>query len=284
MTEDQRPLDLGEEYRELLNSHGYGFQHAVIAFIDKLRAERRCNWEFEAAELPVSVQGRSTRIDLVFRKTKPHVYLVGECKKVNPAWSNWCFSPSYYAGGQSNSDKVIFPFAWVPSLHLPAEKETRLLTGVVSQVYQNVYHLGLSVKSKPKSSGGDKDAIEHAATQACKGLSGLIEFFNARKFDLPRNQKFHFMSAIFTTARLWTTTLDLYRAQLDKGEFEPGSIQLKEAPWLWYQYHQSPELNHTAPKDEKDYANSEKGVSPLPYSCSALCVRAQILSRYKLKD
>src|SRR6267143_1937049 len=109
MSQETRPLDLGEDYRKVLNHHGYGFQYSVIEFIDKLRRERRCDWELEASEFPVIVQGRSTRIDFVFRKNRPFVYLVGECKRANPALSNWCFSSSFYARGRSNLDKVVFP-------------------------------------------------------------------------------------------------------------------------------------------------------------------------------
>jgi len=263
MSQEKSPFDLGEAYRHVLNSHGYGFQYSVIELIDKLRRDRRCSWELVAAEFPVIVQGRSTRIDFVFRKTKPHVYLVGECKRANPALSNWCFSSSFYARGESNLDRVVFPCAWVPPTDkmqaavLPRSEATKMLTGIISERSQGVYHVGLSVRSNQPGDnlGRHTDAIEDAAGQVCRGLNGLIEFFNGRRFNLPENEKLYFMPAIFTTAKLWTTDVDLSSAQLEKGEFEPGSIPVKEAPWVWYQYHQSPELKHTVGTDEKDHGS-----------------------------
>jgi hypothetical protein len=260
MNQQTSPLDPAEDFRKVLNRHGYGFQYSVMAFIDKLRRERRCNWDLVAPEFPVAVQGKSTRIDFVYRKAQPHVYLVGECKRVNPRLSNWCFSSSFYARGESRLDRMIFPYAWVPLTDkvsepvLPHAQAVRMLTGIVSEPIPGIYHVGRSVRSDQTGDNGgrDSDAIEYAAGQACRGLNGLVEFFNARRVDLPKNEKLYFMPAIFTTARLWTTDVDLADAQIENDELKPDSISVKEVPWLWYQYHQSPELRHTAPTDEED--------------------------------
>src|SRR5258708_7154745 len=114
MTEEEKQSELGESFRKVLNRHGYAFQYAVIKFASELRRERRSEWDYLQSEFPVIVNGKSTRIDFVLRKPKPHVYLVAECKRVNPAYSDWCFASSEYARGDSSLDKVIFQYAWEP--------------------------------------------------------------------------------------------------------------------------------------------------------------------------
>jgi hypothetical protein len=51
MSQETNPLDLGEDYRKVLNRHGYAFQYSVIELIGNLRRQRRCDWELEAARL-----------------------------------------------------------------------------------------------------------------------------------------------------------------------------------------------------------------------------------------
>ena len=259
MSRETKPLDLGEDYRKVLNRHGYAFQYGVIKLIDDLNRQGRIDWELEATEFPVGVGG----MDSIFRKTRPHIYLIGECKRVNPALSNWCFAGSVYSRGSSRLDKLIFEYAWVPS---PDKKLTetlsrtdaiRMLTGTIQHDFHRVYHLGLSVRSNKTGdkSGKNTDAIEEAAGQVCKGLNGLIEYFNSQHFKLPADAKFYFLPAIFTTARIWTTDVDLSSANIDKGEFEFGLVPLKETAWIWYQYHVSPALKHTVSTDEESYVS-----------------------------
>jgi len=262
MSQETNPLDLGEDYRKVLNHHGYAFQYSVIEFMAELRRQRRCDWELEAAEFPVSVQEMTTRIDFIFRKARPHVYLVGECKRANPALSNWCFAKSTHARGRSSIDRVVFQCAWVPppdkklADRIPRAEATRMLMGTIQDTSQPAYHVGLSVKAKQtgdKKGGRKSDAIEDTAGQVCKGLNGLIEYFNTQRLKLPHNEKLYFLPAIFTTAKIRVTDTDLSLANIGTGEFEPGSVSVKEAPWIWYQYHVSPDLKHTVPTDENEY-------------------------------
>lgn len=118
MNEKINPLDLGEDYRKVLNRHGYAFQYSVIRFAEDLYRQNQSEWINEAAEFPVSVRNMQTRIDFILRKSKPPVYLVAECKRVNPAFSNWCFADSPYARSNSGSNRVVFQYAWVPPLDI----------------------------------------------------------------------------------------------------------------------------------------------------------------------
>ena len=262
MSPETNPLDLGENYRRVLNHHGYGFQYRLLDIIADLRKQRRSDWDLEAAEFPVRVRDMSTRIDFILRKTKPHLYLIAECKRVNPALSNWCFASSIYASGSSRSDKLRFQSAWVPTpnKHLvemsSRSQATRMLTQTfAADVAEGVYHVGLSVRSTQPGDkfGKNSDAIEEAAGQVCKGVNGLIEYFDSQRLKLPENEKLIFLPVICTTARIWTTTVDLASASIEKGEFESGSVPVKEASWIWYQYHPSPALRHTVAADESEY-------------------------------
>ena len=61
-----------------------------------------------------------------------------------------------------------------------------------------------------------------------------------------------FIPAIFTTARLWATDIDIASDPI-KGEVDFDSSDVTPRPWLWFQYHVSPGLQHTVdrqvPKD-----------------------------------
>ena len=235
----------------------------MIRFVDGLYTHGQPEWELEASEYPVSVQSMQTRIDFILRKRKPLVYLIAECKRVNPAFSNWCFAGSRYARRSSGSDRVIFEYTWVAPLDTrlidvkALDPTKRMLTGIISAGTANVYQVGLAVKSNQTGdkAGKTTDAIEDAAGQVCKGLNGLIEFFHSQREKLPQGEKLYFLPVIFTTAKIWTTEVDLASALIDKGEFESGSVALKETSWIWYQYNLSPALKHTLPSDREESRN-----------------------------
>ncbi|MFZ1804688.1 MAG: hypothetical protein WAU05_12245, partial [Nitrospira sp.] len=84
------------DVRKVLGSHGYGFQYAVLRRAEELAAERRSKWVFEAAEFPVGTAESPTHIDFILRNAHSTVYLVGECKRANPAHANWCFLKAPY--------------------------------------------------------------------------------------------------------------------------------------------------------------------------------------------
>ena len=139
----------------------------------------------------------------------------------------------------------------------PLDPTKSMSTEVIRTEATHVYQVGLTVKSNQTGdkAGKNTDAIEDAAGQVCKGLNGLIEFFHSQREKLPQGEKLFFLPVIFTTATLWTTDVDLASASIDKGEFEPGSVALKETSWIWYQYNLSPALKHTLPTDGEDSRN-----------------------------
>jgi hypothetical protein len=85
----QKPPDDGQSppFRKGLNVHGFGFHYAVIHQI--LVAGRIHGWEFIGAEVPIALNGKETHADLIFYNKLSGVYLVGECKRVDPSLAQW---------------------------------------------------------------------------------------------------------------------------------------------------------------------------------------------------
>lgn len=258
---------LAEAYGRVLNSHGYAFQHSVIRVAETLYREGRTQWIFEASEFPVNVRGKDTRIDLIMRKRDSRIHIIGECKRANPALSNWCFARVPYLRRNPNPEKILVEYA-------RRDIQGRVVTGVESDRSQNIYHLGLEVKThlKGDEQGTGRGAIEQAAGQVCLGVNGMVEFLSTHNNILGGENKFFFVPVIFTTAKIWTSTVDLGSADVEKGELELGSNSLTEASWIWLQYHLSPALRHSmvienTPSDlggtlENEFARTIAIVSP----------------------
>src|SRR4051794_24785279 len=92
------PAELSRAFHQQLNEQGYAFHYAVIAEADNQHRLQRSRWALEAVEFPVEVRGRDTRVDIVLRHTRPatQAYMIVECKRANPAFSNWVFVRAPY--------------------------------------------------------------------------------------------------------------------------------------------------------------------------------------------
>ncbi len=98
--------------------------------------------------------------------------IVGECKRANPALRNWCFLRAPYREDSSLSSSVfVEDLSWSPTGD-PACAVTTLFNS------ENIYHLGIEVKSSEKGNPCDKGrgAIEEAATQVMRCTNGFVEF------------------------------------------------------------------------------------------------------------
>ena len=114
---------------------------------------------------------------------------------------------------------------------------------------ENLYQIAVEVKSEQK---GDSDSdgrgqIEKAATQVCRHLNGLVDFFYKHTVLMRGRKQAAFVPVVLTTANLWTTEIDLSSADLQSGKLNIEELPVHEASWLWYQYHQSPGLKHSGP-------------------------------------
>jgi hypothetical protein len=229
-------------YRQELNRHGYAFQNSVIRAAKELFESGRSPWIFRDAEFPVSVRGRVTHIDFILEHRERPLYLISECKRVNPALSNWCFARSPFTRRNPQDTKLIIQNVWQSQT-----ASHTILTGISSENSERIYHLGLEIKSNRKgdSQGQQKgETLNKAAEQVCLGINGMIEFFANRPVLLSGRGKVHLLPAIFTTAQIFTSNVDLGSANIKTGDL--GSpVALTEQPWIWLQYNVSPTLSHS---------------------------------------
>lgn len=238
-----------------LNQHGHAFQHRVIAEAIRLAEDPASSspWRLAGVEIPVRAGSRTTRIDFVLEdRSHPHVirFLLAECKRVNPAYGAWCFTqaPQWlpeWVGKQLVVESLV-------NHNEVMEEEVKLVTaGTGGPTSQSLYSVGFALKTKAAGDAHpvsmDKDALESACTQVCAGLNGFMETLLSDERYREAIEDAHlvqFLPVIFTTAKLFTSTVNLSSADLQTGE-----LKLEEDPcspdWLYYQYPQSPDLKHS---------------------------------------
>jgi hypothetical protein len=235
-----------------LNVHGYGFQYAVIDVAISCLEKRTSPWVFEVSEFPVETNGVSTHIDFVLRNQKEPFYLVGECKRADPAISNWCFVKVPYISRkiQYGQERVV------REVLLYAENKTNPPTVDLDWTNRSneIYRLAFEVKGDVKGEGKfGRGQINDAITQVMRGQNGLINFFATRMQDsigLPfgdhgRNlNSVSFIPVIFTTAKLWVSDVNLSEADIATGNIDLSEINLETKDWLLYHYSQTPDILH----------------------------------------
>jgi len=245
VTSDVHRLQLADRFTKTLNSHGYAFQYAVIAEIKRLFEEDRQRQSYSpaASEFPVAVHGSTTKIDFILRNVHQSIYLVCECKRVNPAMANWCFlrAPFVREGGADYS--LI-----VDGARRGHGGECIAAAFTLGKDKEHGYHLGFEVRSNEKGEGAPgHTAIEDAATQVMRGVNGLVQYHISQPSGLDTGHSTLFIPVIFTTAALWVSNADVAEAELTTGRLDREKIELQEAPWLVLHYHQPPLLKHAAP-------------------------------------
>jgi hypothetical protein len=260
---------LAREFAKYLSRHGHGFQYAVIKYLKQLMGPGRVVmidnfWQFLMSELPVESE-KGTRVDFVLereaRGSYKRLFIVGECKRANPASANWCFvkSPHSHRDVWGSSEFV----------HLECVKNASTSTnvyagGVPANANREAYHLAFALrtneKGEPDAAATRQSEVEDAMAQVLRGANGLVMHFNRRRQLLGDDEQAGILPAVFTTANLYTSELKLDEADLATGKVEGGS--LTRAPWVMYQYAMSPGLKHAAfsadtPRDLVELYQSE---------------------------
>lgn len=251
----------------MMDSHGFSFQSAVVHHLQELH-KNSSEWLLEVAEFPTTVNGADARIDFIIRPQGTRFFLISECKRVNPAFGNWCFVRAPFVRRARTDESVFlekitvnFPdgnFAGVKSTK--SEMCTAPATG-------REFHLGFEVKTDAKgdqNGGGARRTFEEHAGQIFRGTNGIAEMLaminphNTLGGLLPKltTSETYLMPAIFTTARLWTSDIDISQANLECGEL-PSAPSLTEAKWLIWQYPVSPGLRHSLPRNPLGYEFAE---------------------------
>lgn len=229
-------------YVKALNRHGFAFQYAVLKEVKRLYGRGKSRFEIEASEVPVELQGMSTRIDFVLRHISMPIVIVGECKRVNPALNNWCFVRAPYIHRERRREYIF-------AEHLYRAPDATVSTEAINYCsVEHAFHIAFEVSSSEKGDAGGgsgRSAIEEAATQVCRGLNGLAERFRRDGLRGIKAGRLILLPVIFTTAQLWTSSADLSATDLKSGNLHRDRARLNEASWLAYQYHLSPGIKHS---------------------------------------
>jgi len=242
----------------LLKKHGYGFQYSVLARVLLLAHKKKSHWSVEVSEFPVEVQGVGTKIDFMLQLKNTRIFIVAECKRADPKFSNWCFVKAPYV--RRNRVKEVF-FVDRVRYDKPMCRVTQDELTILSQ--ENAFHIGLVVKSIEKGEGtkSETDAIEKAATQVCRGVNGLIDLAD-KKPELITSGADNdpgaiFIPVIFTTAKLYSCPCDLSSADLETGNLDISDKELTKENFVYYQYHLSPGIKHLAHTEQSSYRFSD---------------------------
>lgn len=242
-----------KDFQEVLDRHGYGFQHAILKGVDALVTEGKTKWYLEVVEFPVDL-GKGSRVDFILkcpgnRGANPKLILA-ECKRVNPALANWCFLRAPYIR-RGQSDLGYF----YESVHYEVEQEGAAVQ-TKSRCYFDTslktYHIALEVKADKTGDahGGKPQAIEDAATQICVALGGMIELLSQQPHLFPTENVYHLMPVIFTTANLWASEAKLSDADILTGKVDLFASSFKQVDWLVLDYNISPGIKHTVAHSE----------------------------------
>lgn len=238
---NQELKDLSNSYAEALNIHGYGFQYRVAKEIESLHAQAKIQWYISAIEYPINIHGKHSRIDLILKHNYRNTYIVVECKRANPAYSDWVFSRSPYSNPVQYSR-----LSFAEEISIVDSGEVR--SSIVNLASSNrIYQIGLELKTDKKGDrfGSMSDQIEKAATQACLGFNGLADIFSREQDSFGGSKSIILLPMIVTSANLFSSSVDLGKADINTGEISPDDIDIERVDWLNLHYHQSPGLKHS---------------------------------------
>jgi hypothetical protein len=252
MSSQAEPLErkVQKGFEKALNSHGYGFQYAVLKAASELYHQNRSNWVFQVAEFPVEVQKSGTRVDFMLARTERNLVfnrrpfvMLAECKRANPALSNWCFVRAPYTSNHGFANCLI-----MEETQLFHSSELLSSAKVIPMSNDLFFHIGLEVRSGEKGDGGGsrRNAIEDAATQILRGLNGFVDLLKVNPQLLGEKQGGNLLPVVFTTAQIWTSDVDLSTANLTKGNIDLAKAGFTTQPYVFYQYNSSPGLKHSA--------------------------------------
>jgi hypothetical protein len=233
-----------KSFQRALNDNGYGFQYSVLNRAKNLFESGKSAWGFEAAEFPIEVKGKGSKIDFILKlKSSPFVFLLAECKRANPAYSTWFFARAPFVMRNREQNYSYIECVTHKQLSTIDFLESSVRKAVLDQ---DVYHIALAVKTglKGTSTGDVKDAIEKALTQICLGLNGQVEFFKSHINMLETGASALFLPVLFTTAELWTTDVDLSQADINSGEIHIDTESVSKRPFILFQYNLSPGIKH----------------------------------------
>ncbi|HLG54638.1 MAG TPA: hypothetical protein VI485_04870 [Vicinamibacterales bacterium] len=226
------PAQFDAGLKAILDHHGFGFQYAVLKkCLELFQHDQDSPWGLEVAELPVETKDASTHIDFVLRTE--NAMLIAECKRVDPAVSQWGFvrapftqkTSQRYQSKRPKVDQVAFDSSAGRLFATPGT-----ISGGAS------YHIGKEIRTQLKGDGTAKGrgAIDDAIAQILRGRAGFIEYLGTHQRVLAPNAPTVIVPAIFTTAKLVTSDVDLGTANLQDGRLD--EVPSTTPDWIWYEY------------------------------------------------
>jgi len=250
-SEENRRNIVRKNFEKELRIHGFGFQYSVIEEIRRLYNEEQSAWRTEFTEFPVEINNNNTHIDFILERKetsyfpkKSPFFLICECKRANPALSNWCFVRSPFG-----REGLLLNSMFIEKLHLEKQWNTKKSYVLQSDTMgKKVFDIAFNVKSDDKGEGDTKGAND-AVSQVLRGMNGFIEYFgkkeNLLKIQHEGSYSPYFLPVIFTTAELWTSTINLSESDLNTGNLDLPLEGLTNESWLYFQYNQSQPIKHS---------------------------------------
>lgn len=256
--------ELRNIFAKTLNRHGYGFQNSVLKQVQSLCVENHLPFIFEASEFPVAIQGNNTKIDFILSRNNKFdvntpLFILGECKRANPALSNWCFVRSPFTSrNHSLQDESIFEtIEYIQEL-------VDVRANKIRQERERIFHIGFEVKSNLKGDeNSSKGFLDESVTQVLRGMNGFINYLKINPSVLKENAINAIVPVIFTTANLWVSGVNLSSANLEDGNIDLAESEFKSINWLLYQHNQSPNIKYECDSMEKIWRRTISRELPL---------------------
>lgn len=239
-----------------LNKNGFSFQFAVVKKIQELNNQNELAKIYPiATEVPVGINGENTHIDIVLARSKPHtqpansIYLISECKRANPALSNWCFVKSPFTRNQGLANSLILEVIHWGANDGHKAFDFRANAQIIPTSKTDFYHIFHEIKSDKKgdATGTSRGVIEKATSQVFRGLNGFVNFMMKNPHLLKNEKTTYLLPVIFTTAQIWTSEINLSKANIENGNLIIEEKELERKNWILFEYNQSPNLKHLFP-------------------------------------
>ena len=221
---------------DFVNDSGFGFQAAVLKETERLFREKHSHWSFEVEEYPVSVQGKTARIDFILKQNEMDRFIVAECKRVGPGQA-WCFMKSPFVRRDYNPSDL-----GVDKLYKDGRNTYRGRHSL-SHLEAGVFHQAVPLKSSEygELKGSlNRSAIEDACKQVFTGTNGFIDGI-VKDSSLWPSESAMFIPVVFTTAPLLVLDKDLDTSSLETGDL-PNDTRVEKVDWLWLRQHVWPSV------------------------------------------
>lgn len=231
-------------------AQGYAFQHRALAEAMTAFSEMGSEWILEVTEFPVQATS-DTRVDFILRNKSAPVFLTVECKRTNPAFSQWLFAKALYRSRKRRPgrDRIyidgVFKYAARHSatVSIPAKMEPVVHTIAAPQ---STYQICVASRTQKNGdlTGGGRDAFEKTVRQASRGTSGLINYFIDDPRTVEAGQAHLVIPVVFTTADLIVTEINLAEKADLHGEIDATDLEPSTTDWLYYEYHVEAGVHH----------------------------------------